>query len=695
MKFQWYHIIIAILIIGIAFKAGYFPGFMGSVLSTSDGMILYGEYTLSDYVPPTSGTTCPTGYTYNTVRAMCELTYPHLATFASSYGFTNYTAGAWTTISNQQTCVFQQKKDTSKYWTMEYFNCGASPGIGGGDPYVKLSSTADGSGHWGIATAVSNQGFKGKHFKTDLSVASPGRSYSDRASATLYVSDSKNLNVNTKIPTSTKTITIKDWSASGSSAFSFDGVLELKESVLDPNIYEVYLGGLKQMDINIASWNDMYIIMRVYATGDDQPRSVTLNGIKPRWTPLYSCQMEENDILGYEIFSGPQDISLYSTRYAVKKFCVKNLAVVYDQASGGSEPTAEIYDKMISGSTYTIPQGQLVGMFYIFHNDGSLSVTCPGEAYDVANNRCIVPGGLATICSAGTFDPSAGTCVVTPNTTISCPSGGYYDTAQNTCVYHPPIQYICAYGTYSAQSGKCEYIPPTQANCPTGTTWNLATGFCESFPASQIICDPFYAYDSNLNKCVRHVESQTYCIDGTYDSATQSCIKELPTQPVCSQGVLSEDLSKCVYEPETEGVCASGALYDATEKKCILTPDYDYLCANGELITKEDGTLACEIQLEGFHICPAGYEFDGTDCKDVSGTTCSLDAECTYTCPSGKTIGDCIDGKCSVNPTECQSKTSIFYSTIKLVPVWAWVVLVGLLIYFVWEKGPKSGFFKK
>jgi hypothetical protein len=720
--FKAWHLAIVLIALLFLYQAKIIPNFLGATLVSGDGYQLYGEYTLSDYVFPLANSTdCTTGYTYNSVREMCELSNSYLATWANEFGFTNMTCGAEVCDANSN-CVIQC---TSKYWDItQTKRAGGSASYSGGDPAFSLATGAGGdcgNGNYGTITATSKQGFVGKNFKMDVDLSATKTYYGGPAQAGVSIGG----------------VGLASVSATTSGA-SNSGLVQTEENALDPDIYTLYYQGQKVADIDTSTGNEMKVVITSQSScgsGGSSTASITVT--KPRSQALFGCELGPNELLGYETFAGPQDISLFSTRYAVIRFCLQHPAVIFDEASGGSTNDASIYERLRNGEAYSIPDGKVIGLFYVFKNDGSISVTCPAESYDVENNRCFVPGGLATFCSEGTFDPAQGTCVVTPDTQLICPEGGYYDTAQDACIYHPPIQYICAYGSYSALTGVCEYVPPVNAVCPAGTTWNEVSGFCESFPSSQIICPPFYAYDATSDKCTRAPQTDIICPTdstfntatdkcertpgtdnvcptnfvynsvsdkceytpsstiicsggGVYNSATDACEIEPPTEPVCSKGVLSEDMSKCIYEPDTENQCTSGGLYDAALDKCVIVPDYDYLCIGGEIITQSDGALLCQIELTGFTVCPEGFNWDGERCIQEGGIVtplCDVDADCVHECAVDQSVlsGTCSSGTCSIDtalcPTEEPAKT--FWETAKDWMQWIIDNILYILIFLI------------
>lgn len=729
-KYKPWHLVVLAVVAFLLYQGGFFRPFMGATLSTGDGYILYGEYTLSDYIysadsfsasdyhttiqPPADpcrngftyeiatstcrfiscpatyvydsekricvSKTCPTGYTWNDVRKMCELSNSYLATWANEFGFTGITCGTETCDANHN-CVINCD---SKYWSIKKERqVWGGPTYGGGDPAFDLSATGGGdcasdNGGYNRITTTSKQGFKGKNFKMDTSFAVGKSYYGGPASTAISVGPS---------PYSEQFRIADLNTGGGDSSVSKSGLIETEESVLDPDIYTIKYQGQKVGDIDVSSWNDIYITMKSSAVcGSGGSSSASAGVVKPRWQLLYSCRVEDNQLLGYEIFQPNQDISVYSTSYPVQHFCLEHPAVVYDQASKGTTTTAEIYERLKWGDTYPIPSGKVIGMFYVFDaQKAGITVPCSDKAYNINTGECFIPGGLGTICANGVMDPARGTCVVTVYDVL-CPYGGYYDSAQNKCIYLPPIQYICEYGDYSALLGTCTYVPAVPGECPSTTTWNANTQYCEAMPVSQIICPPYYGYNAVMDKCTRHVESSDFCMPGSeWIEADKLCTIDIPDTPVCPKdGYLTPDFSKCIYNPTTEHQCLQGGNYNKDLDKCIIEPDYDYLCLNGNITIRDDGTLACEITLVGYHICSSGFRWDAENkqCEQVNGVDCSSDDICEYICADGTNIGKCVNGKCYVDESTCPELQVSAWEKMKnwLIKYMLYIMLVLMVI---------------
>lgn len=328
------------------------------------------------------------------------------------------------------------------------------------------------------------------------------------------------------------------------------GLFEANPQFLSPDNIDIYFQGQKLITINTAGQE----LKVSFGLANDNPGSGILKLTNARYQLPFNCHMEANDLLAMESFTGGQEISLYSTRYTVKSFCLEHPVIV--TSPEGSTTTAEPYQLFILGETTTIPADQTWTMFYVMKNPGTIPVTCPEEFYDVATGMCTTVGGIIQICSQGTFDPELGVCIVQPESVCA---EGYFDTALGLCVYHPPVQYICELGIYSELSGKCEYTPSVEGICTIGT-WNPESGFCEVFPLEQIICPTGTAYSAKEGACIGEgivvnpitAEEQCELLDGNYNPETGVCTFEETYKNWCIQQGFDYDASKnsCTYVEE-------------------------------------------------------------------------------------------------------------------------------------------------
>lgn len=429
------------------------------------------------------------------------------------------------------------------------------------------------------------------------------------------------------------------------------------------------------------------------------------------WKPVFGCQQGPQDLLGMETLNAGDTISLYSTRYPVKRLCYEHLPILTKAGQTGSTVSPKIYNDLAQGLTYEVKSDETITLFYIFYNDGSIKMTCENEAYDFNNNRCTNLTGVVYFCSAGTFDPAVGSCVVTPEQKIWC-EYGRYDTAQMKCIYNPPIQAVCETGDYNSISGKCEWKPAVEPVCGDAT-YNPLTKMCEVFPIKTIICEPGFAYNAITDKCEKYVDSEIKCINGTYTDG--KCIKEVePTiNNICKQGVLYQNpttfVYSCIIEPEYKtGTCMSGS-WNGEMNACVIQPDLDYLCINGVL---NENKTACLIIPKTVVICPTGTTYDIATNQCLrggdGGTVVAICPEGSYYNSNTKKciIGDVINNTIAIttNVSWLCNEDEIYDETRNIcigkqvqdrTALYIAGVIITLLIYFLWEKGPKSGFFRR
>ena len=181
---------------------------------------------------------------------------------------------------------------------------------------------------------------------------------------------------------------------------------------------------------------------------------------------IESCQLTGgNYMLGIESFIGPQDITLYSTRYPVKKFC----PTMHPFTATRVDTENEVYYDLASDEKWSIG-GEVLTLFYIFENDGNIPVSCGEDAYDVKNNKCINTSGVVFFCTEGVYDPDVGACVLIPDV-IQC-------ATVNDCPepYCAGVSYTCE-NNKCVRSGQC-IQPPTPS---TVNIWDLISQVWANF----------------------------------------------------------------------------------------------------------------------------------------------------------------------------------------------------------------------
>jgi len=381
-------------------------------------------------------------------------------------------------------------------------------------------------------------------------------------------------------------------------AINFDFLIEIKSSKLNPNVVNIFYNGkLIASDIDIPEDFSYFAIKT--------NKGVYIDSIK--YKIPYSCVQGDNYLLAMETFAGPQDISLYSTRYPVKSFCLEHPAIITDSRYKGSTTTAEIYEKLLRGEVLHIPETQTWTLFYIFYNDGSVPMACPEGAYDVKNNRCVNVTGIVYFCSEGTFDPSIGACVVTPEQKIICPQGRY-DASQDACIYNPPIQAVCEKGDYNSVTGKCEYYPDTEAVCQEGTQFNSVTGKCEYYPDVVAICPSGTVWNKDNDRCEYTPDIAYVCDSGfTYNPETEKCEYRPPESILCKEGyIYNSEKNTCEMTPESKIICGSDYVYNPVTRMCEKYPEAVIICSEG--FTYNPLTGKCEKRVPTEYLCDG--EFD-------------------------------------------------------------------------------------
>ena len=502
------------------------------------------------------------------------MTNPSLASFEDVY--TNMTC------NTVQSYLHTDTTCNGKYWsaTTGTFNDGidsASSTLTGGERAIEFAFSGDEAGETGTLTSTKN--FKGEAVKIDI------RSTGSTSSPTSSVGGHFRINFIDEI--NNKKISLANYTFSGEgNSFDYKFTFEVIPSETRPDLYTAYLNGIKTNIFEVTDMSEAKLLIEVRGAGNYYNFDIHHIFTNVRFQKLFGCQFEPGELLAMESFGANQDVSLFSTRYEVQRFCLDHPAILTDASEGGSTASTEILRELNNGKVISTTDDQTLTLFYILKNDGSITASCAEKAYDVNTQQCVTPQGIVQICSQGVFDPNTGTCVVTPGVEQLCPEGGRFDAQLAKCVYNPPIQYICdGLGTYSAIIGKCEYSLEG-ATCPSGTTKEGSV--CVSAPIAQILCPAYYAYDSLDKKCVRHNVTAEQCA-GTYDATNDICKVSIISDVVCAKGILSSDNMFCIYDADTSTQCPG----EWSLGVCKTEPKYDVLCPGGWTVA--NGKLECYL----------------------------------------------------------------------------------------------------
>jgi hypothetical protein len=291
--------------------------------------------------------------------------------------------------------------------------------------------------------------------------------------------------------------------------------LELRHSVINPDELQVLLNGGIVNTVNIASKN--------------KPSLCFINGqgslTNPRYEPIFGCPSQPNDLLAIESFAPGATICYDNLRYqADLQFCDEHPPILTSLTGSTVDNLMEIPTLLLADQCYTVPQDQTITMLYKFDNtDGLVTVTCSdGEAVNI-NGECQSYTGVVTVCSAGTFDPVQGTCVVT--------------------AFEP----VCETGSYNPTTKVCEYSLPSTGVCPSGQTLSSDGTKCEYLaqPASTPVCE-----------------------SGRYDLSLNACIYNPPVQQVCEQGTLID--GQCILQLSIDSTCPDGYTFNQDTLSCVL-----------------------------------------------------------------------------------------------------------------------------
>ena len=137
----------------------------------------------------------------------------------------------------------------------------------------------------------------------------------------------------------------------------------ITQSKIRPGVYGLEISGIPLS--NTFTVPDSVVRLKIKVNN----RKGYIKNIKYKYT--FNCRQGPGDLLGIESFAGPQDISIYSTRYPIKSFCLEHPVIITSGTHKGSTATAEPYNKLVTGQTMIIPSDQTWTLFYVFNAEAA------------------------------------------------------------------------------------------------------------------------------------------------------------------------------------------------------------------------------------------------------------------------------------------------------------------------------------
>lgn len=182
---------------------------------------------------------------------------------------------------------------------------------------------------------------------------------------------------------------------------SVTGLFETRPAILSNQI-DIFFQGIKINTITPIN-NDK---LKFYIDGSVECSSLQASFTNPRYQYLYSCQQDTNDVLVVNKYSPGETVSLETLSFTPKSFCLAHPAILKDLGKGGSTTTAEIYQILVAGDSYTLESDQEMWLFYIYDGDGDASiVSCDeGYAWDSVSSSCILISEIGIPPERATFD---------------------------------------------------------------------------------------------------------------------------------------------------------------------------------------------------------------------------------------------------------------------------------------------------
>ena len=338
--------------------------------------------------------------------------------------------------------------------------------------------------------------------------------------------------------------------------------------------------------------------------------------------------------------------------------CEENSSYTYTTSPTCSSGTY-IGDYTCSETVYACPNGTTVSSST---STCTASATCPNGSTATSNTCTASPSCPANYSFNSTNDNCTASPTATTGTVYDCPNGS--TSATSTCTASvstgsTTTTYTCPNGSSAPNASYICTVTPTSstnstATCPTGTTAN-SSGACVYTLSASVGSGDTAGTPSAGNQCLYPVCPSGY----TFNTTTQMCIDQTSVSSCqvgltyCASGKLNPDGSCDTQASGTNGICSEtltasacpvGYTYNASNNTCSGQETTSLICpTTGSNSSYTLSGLTCTEKLTQ-NTCPGGYTFDS------SNNTCT-ETSTESACPNGTLSG----GTC----TETQTATPI------------------------------------
>lgn len=202
---------------------------------------------------------------------------------------------------------------------------------------------------------------KSKNFRVDYSVYCGGRDAS-----------SGNIEFNIKGASLNKIINYNS---------KQEGRIELIPSVLNESKSTLIIDGLDRGKIDTS--NGAFFTATLTSS---QGCELTL--INPRWKPLFSCFIDNDEVLVFDDIK--TNFNINNLAYPVQKFCINNPVVVrsFDERGLAQDTQSEIYTILSEGGTINVKENQVIRVPYITKVQGAVQRCLYKQAWNTETKKC-------------------------------------------------------------------------------------------------------------------------------------------------------------------------------------------------------------------------------------------------------------------------------------------------------------------
>ena len=338
--------------------------------------------------------------------------------------------------------------------------------------------------------------------------------------------------------------------------------------------------------------------------------------------------------------------------------CEENSSYTYTTSPTCSSGTY-IGDYTCSETVYACPNGTTVSSST---STCTASATCPNGSTATSDTCSSTP----TCSTSGyTFNSTGDNCTASPTTTTGtvydCPNGSTSTTSTCTASVSTgstTTTYTCPNGTtVSSSSDICTATPTSttgsSGTCPTGTTTNSSGDCVYTLNATDgsgdnagtptagnqclyPVCPSGYTFDTTTQMCVDQTQISGCAIGYTYCSTGQlNADGSCNTSATGSSGICSEVL--------TASACPQGYAYNSSNNTCSGQETTSLICptAGTDSAYTLSGLTCTETLTQ--NTCASGYTFD------TSNNTCT-ETTTEPACPNGTLSGTACTEQSSTTP---------------------------------------------